>query len=189
MSNKIIILTGDIQTGKTTLLQQFCKGRNDAAGILTPIVNGKRVFYDIAGDSFFNMEADANEETLAVGKYLFSKCAFEQAGNIMLDASKIQILNYLIIDEIGPLEIKHRQGFYQSLQQILSSPYNYTLIAVVRQSLVDNAVHSVIDKKAPPQHIKIITAKNIGTNDYGEIILDQEFALFKDFFILPDKKK
>jgi nucleoside-triphosphatase len=136
MSNKIIILTGQIQTGKTTLLQQFCKARNDVAGICTPIVNGKRVFYDIAGDSFFNIEADSNEAILAVGKYLFSKTAFAKAGNILLNATQRNNLNYLIIDEIGPLEIRQRQGLYQSLKKIVSSSFTYTLILVVRQSLI-----------------------------------------------------
>ncbi len=140
MSNKVIILTGTIQNGKTTLLQQFCKGRNDVAGILTPIVNEKRVFYDIAGNSFFNMEAGANEETLPVGKYLFSKNEFTQAGKILLNAGKTNTLNYLIIDEIGPLEIKQQLGFSQSLKEILSDAFNYTLILVVRLSLVDEMV-------------------------------------------------
>jgi nucleoside-triphosphatase THEP1 len=135
MNNKVIILTGEIQTGKTTLLQQFCIGRNDVAGILTPIVNGKRVFYNIAGNSFFNMEAGANEATVAVGKYLFSASSFINSSSILLKASKSAEYNYLIIDEIGPLEIKQQLGFYPAVKQILSSSYNYTLILVVRQSL------------------------------------------------------
>jgi nucleoside-triphosphatase THEP1 len=140
MSNKVIIFTGKIQTGKTTLLQQFCKEINDVAGIITPIVNGKRVFYDIAGNIFFTMKANENEKIVAVGNYLFSKTAFIKANKILLNAVKINHLRYLIIDEIGPLEIRQQQGFYNSLIKILSSSFNYTLIMVVRQSLVDDAI-------------------------------------------------
>ncbi len=136
MSNKIIILTGEIQTGKTTLLQQICKARNDVAGILTPVINKKRFFYDITNNTFFDMEAKATEETLAIGKYLFSKTAFAQASDVLLNANKISNLNYLIIDEIGPLETRQHQGLYQSLKQIVSFTFTYNLILVVRQALV-----------------------------------------------------
>ena len=140
MSNKIIILTGAIQTGKTTALQQCCAQRNNVAGILTPIVNGKRVFFDVAGKEFFNMEAEENEEKLAVGKYLFSAAAFEKANHILLSAGKD--VEYLIIDEVGPLELKQHKGLYGSFTGILSSAFNYTLIIVVRQSLVEEIVTS-----------------------------------------------
>jgi nucleoside-triphosphatase THEP1 len=140
MSNKIIILTSGIKTGKTTLLQQFCKGNNDVAGILTPIINAKRVFYDIASDVFFYMEAQPNEEPLIVGKYLFSKTAFVKAGMILLNADKNNGPKYLIIDEIGPLEIRLQEGFFNCLNKILGSPFNYTLILVVRKILVDEMI-------------------------------------------------
>jgi len=137
MNHKIIILTGDIQTGKTSFLQQFCAGKNNVAGILTPVVNDKRVFYDIAGKSFFEMEAEEDEEKLAIGKYLFSAKAFEKANAILLNAGKRSGIEYLIVDEIGPLELKQHKGLYGSFMTILSSAFNYTLIIVVRRSLVE----------------------------------------------------
>ena len=140
MSNKIIILTGDIQTGKTTSLQQFCVERNNVAGILTPVVNGKRMFYDIAKNDFFEMEAVVDEEKLAIGKYLFSAASFKKANEILLQESKRDDIGYLIIDEIGPLEIKQQKGMYDSFTKILDSLFNYTLIIVVRQALVDDVV-------------------------------------------------
>ena len=140
MSNKVIILTGAIQTGKTTLLQQFCLQNNSTAGILTPVVNGRRLFYDIAGNNFFEMDAAADEDKLAIGKYLFSAKAFIKANAILLNASKNIELEYLVIDEIGPLEVNQQKGLYQSFKEILSSTFNYTLIIVVRQSLVDEVI-------------------------------------------------
>lgn len=140
MSNKIIILTGAIQTGKTTLLQHFCLQQDNIAGILTPIANSRRMFYDIAGKVFFEMEANDIEEKLATGKYLFSATAFAKANAILLNASKNIELKYLIIDEIGPLEVKQQKGLHQSFRKILSTTFNYTLIIVVRQSLVDEVI-------------------------------------------------
>jgi nucleoside-triphosphatase THEP1 len=148
MSNKIIILTGDIQTGKTTLLQQFCLQQNNIAGILTPIVNGKRMFYNISEKEFFEMEAHGGEEQLVIGKYLFSAAAFAKANTILLATDKNKNVEYLIIDEIGPLELRKQEGLYQSFKEILSSILNYTLIVVVRQALV-NEVIAVFDLGTP----------------------------------------
>jgi nucleoside-triphosphatase THEP1 len=140
MSNKIIILTGEVQTGKTTSLQQFCAQRNNVAGILTPIIKGKRMFYDISGKISFEMEASEGEEKLIIGKYLFSAASFKKANHILLQESKRDHIGYLIIDEIGPLEIKQQKGFYNSFTAILNSLFSYTLIIVVRQALVEDVV-------------------------------------------------
>jgi nucleoside-triphosphatase THEP1 len=138
--NNIIILTGEIQSGKTTLLQQFCLQQNNIAGILTPIVNNRRMFYDISEKEFFEMEATTDEATLAIGKYLFSAAAFTKANALLLHASKSIEPKYLIIDEIGPLETRKQQGLYQSLKEIMTTDFNYTLILVARRSLVDEVV-------------------------------------------------
>jgi len=136
MNQNIIILTGEIQSGKTTLLQTFCKKYSNTAGILTPVINGKRVFYTISSKEVFQMEATAAEVQLCVGKYIFSAAAFEKAANQLLSASEEGDLDYLIVDEIGPLEIKLHQGFYNVLQKIMQQDSFKTLILVVRPSLI-----------------------------------------------------
>ncbi|MBP6025170.1 nucleoside-triphosphatase [Ferruginibacter sp.] len=148
MSNKILILTAEKQAGKTTLLQQFCKDRIDLAGILTPIVNGKRVFYNIAGEAYFEMEASKDEAQLVIGKYIFSAAGFKKANDMLTQESKRNDINYLIIDEIGPLETKYQQGFYTTLISLLSSSFNYNLLLVVRPSLVQEVLsYTAINKQ------------------------------------------
>lgn len=79
MRSKIVVLTGEIQSGKTTLLQSFCEKYSNTGGLLTPVVNGKRVFYNIRTNEVFTMEAKGEEEHLCVGKYIFSAAAFKEA--------------------------------------------------------------------------------------------------------------
>ena len=153
MSNKVIILTGDIQTGKTTLLQNFCNKNNFAAGILTPIVNSKRMFYNITDQSISVMEATAAEEKLLIGKYEFSAAAFAKANELLLNESKRKDIKYLIIDEVGPLEIKFRKGFYSTLVQILSGKFSFTLILVIRQSLLKEAIATLHLELSPVVNI------------------------------------
>ena len=148
MNNKILILTAEKQAGKTTLLQQFCKDRNDVAGILTPIVNGKRVFYNIAGATYFEMEANKNEPQLVIGNYILSAAGFKKANDMLMQESKRKDINYLIIDEIGPLETKYQQGFYTTLITLLKSSFKYNLLLVVRPSLVEEVLsYTAVNKQ------------------------------------------
>ena len=83
------------------------------------------------------MEAVADETQLLIGNYVFSATAFKKANDILIQESKKTGISYLIIDEIGPLETKYRQGFYQTLISLLQTPFYYNLLLVVRTSLVN----------------------------------------------------
>ena len=134
MNKEIIyILTGAIQTGKTTALIQWSKNRNDIFGILTPIVNGKRCFMDAHSKDQFEMEARKDEtETIAIGRFIFSKTTFEKAGRIISNAKDKK--GWLVIDEIGPLELRE-EGFYKVLNEVLKN-HVAQLLLVVREGLV-----------------------------------------------------
>lgn len=137
MNNNITILTAGKQAGKTTFLTLWSKGRKDVDGILTPVLNGQRHFYNIADGSDFKMESLMQEDSLAVGNYRFSVKAFEQASKMLLEKSKNRSVNTLIIDEIGPLEIEQRKGLYAVFCELLKSQSHQALLIVVRPSLIE----------------------------------------------------
>lgn len=127
---KIYILTGPIQTGKTTSLLNWAAKRNDVYGILTPIIKGKRVFMNAHTKEQFLMEATEEEnETLVVGRFTFSKANFQKA--IQIIRNGISKNEWLIIDEIGPLELSG-QGFHDVLIEALQS-FEGKLLLVVRE--------------------------------------------------------
>ena len=140
MKNKVIILTGDIRSGKTSFLMQFCRQQPHVAGLLTPIVHAKRVFYDVRNAAYFNMESDGAEESLLVGKYSFSAAAFSKANSILLFEGAQKDIQFLLVDEVGPLEINFQQGFYRTLTTLLAIPFSYTVVIVLRPSLLEKAV-------------------------------------------------
>ncbi len=129
----IIILTAPIQSGKTTSLINWPAARDNIYGILTPVVNGKRVFMNAQTREQFPMEATGEEATLAVGRFLFSKNAFDKAVQIIRDA--IPKEGWLVIDEIGPLEIRG-EGFCDVLKEVLAQRKNKILL-VVREGLTE----------------------------------------------------
>lgn len=136
---KIYILTGSIQSGKTTRLLQWSVEKKNVFGILTPVVEGKKVFMDAHTKEHFAMEAEpGEEEILSVGRFAFSKKAFEKAIDILNQSVKAK-KGWLIIDEIGPLELEGK-GFFETVKQILSNQNSLNLLFIIREHLVEKAI-------------------------------------------------
>jgi nucleoside-triphosphatase len=142
-NKNIIILACEKHSGKTTTLLQWVKDKENIAGILSPDINGVRQFYDIEQGSYFTMLATANEETLQIGKYVFSKASFDRANKILLAIKN----KFIIIDEIGPLELTG-SGFTNTLKIILQNKNYSNLLLVIRNELVKDLIEYFnIDEK------------------------------------------
>jgi nucleoside-triphosphatase THEP1 len=152
---ELLILTGPIQSGKSTALQAWAKTRN-VGGIISPIVNGCRVFYTPALDEHFDFEASkVTDETISVGQYHFYKEAFHRANTIIENSMNC---DWLIIDEIGPLELKG-EGLCRALTKVLttSSP---SVVFVVRDTLIEKVV----------DHFNLQNVKCIGVREFTDIL-------------------
>ena len=133
----IYVLTAPIQSGKTTALVNWSEKREDVFGILTPVVDGKRMFMNANNRQLFLMEAKEGEiETLAVGKFVFSKINFERAIQIIRDG--IDKDGWLVIDEIGPMELRG-EGFCEILKEVLAVRKE-RIVLVVRKGLAQNVI-------------------------------------------------
>lgn len=132
--SQVYILTAPVQTGKTTSLIHWSQSTDNVYGILTPVVNGKRVFMDVHTRDQFAMEAATGEEdVLVVGRFIFSNSTFNRASQVIKSA--IDKPGWLIIDEAGPLELKE-QGFYAAIKEAVQTRNGKTII-VVRAGLVE----------------------------------------------------
>ena len=80
---KINILTGPIQSGKTTRLIAWVKYHRQCAGILSPIINKQRFIYSILSDDYRRLESIDNpimrKDTIKIGKYSFLQSTFQWA--------------------------------------------------------------------------------------------------------------
>jgi nucleoside-triphosphatase len=162
------ILTGPVQTGKTTRLMQWIKKHRDCAGILSPIINNKRHIYSILSDKSRCLEIDnvhsreylGNEDfknIIIIGKYNFSTEVFGWAKEHLQEAAKAR-KKWLIIDEIGPLEL-NGQGLEPAIDEIIKNyeiSENHRLLIVVRENLVSDVIRhyqieniSRIDRNLP----------------------------------------
>jgi nucleoside-triphosphatase THEP1 len=135
--NNILILTGETGTGKTTRLNEWLENKKNIKGVLTPVVSGLRMFYDIERKEYFPMIAE-NEDSFEIGKYRFSRKAFNKAEEIIRKG--INNADMLVIDEIGPLEIRG-EGFYNILTEILKlDKHTFQLLLIVRKSMLEEFI-------------------------------------------------
>ena len=103
----IYIFTGEINSGKTNSLLKWSKEKPYIFGILTP-KNEKRERYFLDLNSGITFKMEANEfdvNTISVGPYLFKKESFDLANQILGNTVKKLNKGFLIIDELGKLEL------------------------------------------------------------------------------------
>ncbi len=80
------------------------------------------------------MEADPDEtETLSIGRFVFSAKAFQRAIDVLRSA--IDADGWLLIDEIGPMELKG-EGFAGVFGEILRERKG-KLVVVIRDGLIE----------------------------------------------------
>ncbi|REE27588.1 NTP hydrolase family protein [Winogradskyella pacifica] len=137
----IYILTGAVRTGKTTALLEWCKNRDDVDGLLCPDnAEGKRYFLEVKSKNEFEFETEFETEAIIeIGNFKFLESGFEKANDYLLAVASKNESQYLIIDELGKLELK-KEGLHASAEKLISnykSEEGRHLILVVRNYLLD----------------------------------------------------
>ncbi|MFD2822937.1 nucleoside-triphosphatase [Lacinutrix iliipiscaria] len=138
----IYILTDEIRTGKTTALLEWVSGRAGVDGLLCPDDdNGKRYFLKIKSKEGFKLEADFETEAIInIGSFKFLQSAFKKANDYIIKVAEERAFQYLVIDEIGKLELK-KEGLHVSAERLIStfiSDKKQHVILVVRDYLLDS---------------------------------------------------
>lgn len=145
--NNIFIISGPVQIGKTTSLYNFSQ-ENKVGGILSiSYENNKRSFYFPSLNSSISMDWEAHypkESKLEVGKFTFSIDSFKKAINQLKIDSISPEIDWLIIDEIGKLEVESNHGLEPFISEFianfLSENNSKKLILIIRDSLLQKAI-------------------------------------------------
>lgn len=141
--NNIYIFTGEIKSGKTTRLEKWIARNPNSDGILAPYINGKRYLKRIKTNETKLLEYtgdDPNMELTEICNYKFLKSVFDW-GKEELYCAFLQKPEWLIIDEIGPLELKS-EALEPIVTQILNDKNNpnTNIVLVVRKKLVEKVI-------------------------------------------------
>ena len=143
----IYILAGPVRTGKTSALLEWCYNRNDADGVVCPDnKNGKRYFLNIKSKETYILEIEAeakSDKIVSIGPFHFLKKAFDKANEYLINLIDKDGYSYIIIDELGKLELQNQGLYFASKKLIQDFMYHdkQHLIVVVRKSLLDRIIN------------------------------------------------
>lgn len=106
-------------------------------GILQPVIEGKRFVYHIESRTLKALETNSKENITSIGKYNFSNETFDWCKTIINESVK-KNLNWIIIDEVGPLELNGK-GLEPAFSNLLSrrEKIESKILVVVRQEILD----------------------------------------------------
>jgi hypothetical protein len=160
--NQVFILTGDIRTGKTTWLRHWIcllklQGQEiygfvslDAkSGSMSSIEksNTLRSLLNVNTLETIDFEVSTDvahvDECIQIGQFNFKKSAFSQGMSWLKKSIESPSADWIIIDEVGKLELHKNEGFYPDLdlffkeyQRKSSEDFHANLLVVVRTELL-----------------------------------------------------
>ena len=86
----VFLLTGPVQTGKTTRLTEWTKNKTNVDGILQPVINDERYLIDIRSNVSKKLSASTEQEnTISVGKHTFDNRAFAWANAELINMDNV----------------------------------------------------------------------------------------------------
>jgi len=156
----ITIVTGEIDSGKTRYLKELYEKDHKGDGVLSlkHYNNDRCIGYDLyhlkSGEQkdFIRLKTDLPKdwkEQNEIGRFSFSEQGFILAEKVL---SKIET-GPIYVDEIGPIEILYKKGFYKRLKELVKK-YD-DLFLTLRPSLIDD-LHDEFELSGKT---KIITLK------------------------------
>ncbi|MBN2657260.1 MAG: hypothetical protein JXR86_09385 [Spirochaetales bacterium] len=141
------IVTGPRGIGKTTALLSFINrlilSGIHPEGILTPAIKddlGRKCGFsakNIANNDLWELaRTDRALKGPVHGPFSFSSKGFEKALSIIEESLK-QNRNIFFLDEIGPLELKRKAGFYPILPELDKAALTGEIFVVIRPELIN----------------------------------------------------
>jgi molybdopterin-guanine dinucleotide biosynthesis protein A/nucleoside-triphosphatase THEP1 len=162
VTHPIYILSQPIQSGKTTLINEWIKNMHSVGGILTPDINGSRKLLDIHNQTYYNLQLQDDEIGIKIGRFVFDDKVFSMAREIITKAINGQF-EWIVIDEIGRLEINQNLGLEPAISELIEAYKSNQIASKILLIVRDYLLHDVI-------------------NHYQ---LNNVVVLEKDFFITP----
>jgi nucleoside-triphosphatase THEP1 len=147
IENRICILTGPIQSGKSTFLKDIILStdKRHISGFLTLRMPGfEKALWDIENDDHYPFFMDSiYENSVPIGRFFINKSTLE-IGSEIICRFLLQSKDILIVDELGKLEIQDK-GFHQAFKTMLEDISHHKskkVLIVVRDYCLDQ----IIDK-------------------------------------------
>ncbi len=135
----VAVVSGPIGTGKSTRLLDIAARDRRIGGVVSPQEEATRWFRDLRDLAAVPMDASAEAPESAVqlvGRFRFRASAFRWAAVRLEDALADERLSTIVLDEVGPLELRGL-GFAPWLSGWIAD-HAPRLLLVVRDSAVEH---------------------------------------------------
>lgn len=142
--DKIVLLTGERETGKTHLCKRVVEEAQrrgfSCTGVLSPGLFESREkvgisLVDVAsGEARPLATADEVRHGVRWGRYRFVPSSLAWGGGLLATATPCDLL---VVDELGPLELETGQGLVKALDVLAQGGF-YLALVVVRPALLDD---------------------------------------------------
>ena len=148
--NGIYLFTGAIKSGKTSRLEKWINENPGADGILAPVIGGKRHLVRIKTGEKKLLEYsgdDPGEKLTSICNYNFLDTVFDWGKEELYNAVLMKP-RWLIVDEIGPLELKGL-ALEPTISRIINeNKFDVNIVLVVRKMLVEKVIghYSLLEK-------------------------------------------
>lgn len=143
MNNKLLIITGNKGSGKTTALTQiihYLKSRNlKLSGFIAPGYwkNNERNSFELqsaeSGNKILYCSREQKDSWVEVKPFFIDPEAL-RFGHELLSINSVRLADVVIIDELGPFELQGK-GWSQAVKNIIEN-INTPMIWVVRERLI-----------------------------------------------------
>jgi nucleoside-triphosphatase len=166
MTGKIILLSGPVQSGKTSALMKLLKiPDSNIGGFITPDRHGSRILLNPENGQEMRFQAASEipeADVVSVGRFRFFADSFEKAEKWTTDQVR-KGLPLIIMDEIGKLELKE-QGFHRLITTLLSEQQkDQKYLFIIRDYLMDEVI-----KKYKLEYASVITIQELKTVLLGQ---------------------
>ena len=147
--NKILIISGDTRSGKTTFLKQVIKNLKEQnpdfsiGGIIATGIDkdGERYGFEIeelsTGQKNLLCTREPQENTEKIGRFYFYQQVLDTTRRLIVES--LPALDLLVIDEVGYLELKGR-GWFEVIEEAMKQ-HDLNMIFVVRKRLLEDVLN------------------------------------------------
>jgi len=155
----IYIFSEPQQSGKTAVIGNWLTKTQGAAGFLTPDILGRKKLYDIASGDYLDFEVDEScTDCTRIGDYQYDNKALDYGRQLLLKAID-NWPRWLVIDDVGRLEMERNEGWEPALSQVIEAHNeidgDHDLMLVVQAHLLNDMI----------QHYRL----------HAAIVLDRKF--------------